>query len=175
MRVYTVHESKDPPSDREDRAEALRLVRDGFSWPAALFTPLWLLMRGFWLALVIYLVVAGALRVASYRLGLDEEIQFLIMLAFHLLIGFEADTIERWTLKRRGWEQIATVSGRDVVECERRFFDAWLPDQPLLRPETLSVSQITGSGDASMPLGGFHRDTGRVGGWRSAFPFGARR
>lgn len=174
MRVYTVHESRNPPSDREDRAEALRFVRDGFSWPAALFTPLWLLMRGFWLALIIYLVVATALGLAFWTLGIDEQIQFLIMLAFHVLIGFEADTIERWTLNRRGWEQIATVSGRDVVECERRFFDAWLPDQPMLRPETLSVSQITGSGDASAPLGGFRRDTGRVGGWRSAFPFGAR-
>lgn len=175
MRVYTVHESKDPPSDREDRAEALRFVRDGFSWPAALFTPLWLLMRGFWLALIIYLIVAVALGLALQMLGVDDEIQFLIMLGLHVLIGFEADTIERWTLKRRGWEQIATVSGRDVIECERRFFDAWLPDQPMLRPETLSVSQITGSGDASMPLAGFRRDTGRVGGWRSTFPFGARR
>ncbi len=175
MRVYTVHESKDPPSDREDRAEALRFVRDGFSWPAALFTPLWLLMRGFWLALIIYLIVATALGFVLQTLDVDEQIQFLIMLAIHILIGFEADTIERWTLKRRGWEQIGTVSGRDVVECERRFFDAWLPDQPMLRPETLSVSQITGSGDASMRLGGIHRDTGRVGGWRSSFPFGARR
>lgn len=172
MRVYTVHESRDPPSDRLDRAEALRFVRDGFSWPAALFTPLWLLMRGFWLALIVYLIVATALAGGGWLLGLDEQVQFLIMLALHVMIGFEADTIERWTLKRRGWEMIGTVSGRDTVECERRFFDAWLPDQPMLRPETLSVSQITGSGEASMSLGGVRRESG---GWRSAFPFGARR
>ena len=91
------------------------------------------------------------------------------------MTGDGADTIERWTLKRRGYEMIGTVSGRDVIECERRFFDSWLPDQPLLRPDTLSVSQITGSGDASISLGGVRRDSGRAGGWRSAFSFGARR
>jgi hypothetical protein len=175
LRVYTVHESKNPPSDRQDRAEDLRFVRDGFSWPAALFTPLWLLMRGFWLALIIYLIVATALALAGQMLGLDEEIQFLIMFGLHVLVGFEADTIERWTLRRHGWDMIGTVAGRDVVECERRFFDAWLPEQPMLRPETLSVSQITGSGDASISLGGVRRDSGRAGGWRSAFSFGARR
>ena len=136
---------------------------------------LWLLMRGFWLALIIYLIVATALALAGQMLGLDEEIQFLIMFGLHVLVGFEADTIERWTLRRHGWDMIGTVAGRDVVECERRFFDAWLPDQPMLRPETLSVSQITGSGDASISLGGVRRDSGRSGGWRSAFSFGARR
>jgi hypothetical protein len=175
LRVYTVHESKDPPSDRLDRAEALRFVRDGFSWGAAIFAPLWLLLRGFWLALIIYLVLAVGLVIGLQAFGVRDEIQTLIVLALHVLIGFEADTIERWTLKRRGWEMVGTVSGRDVVECERRFFDSWLPDQPLLRPETLSVSQITGSGEASMPLGGLRRDAGRVGGWRSAFPFSGGR
>jgi hypothetical protein len=166
LRVYTVHEAKDPPSDRLDRAEALRFVRDGFSWGAALFGPLWLLWRGFWLALIVYIVVAAVLAFAIEVLGIGEQARVLIYLAVHLLMGFEADTIERWTLGRKGWQMIATVSGRDVAECERRFFDAWLPDQPMLRPETLSVSQITGSGEASTPLGGIRRESS---GWRSAF------
>lgn len=168
MRVYTVHEAKDPPSDRLDRAEALRFVRDGFSWSAAIFGAFWMLVRGFWLALIIFLVIIAALAAGLHALGASEEVQSLVFLALHLIVGFEADTIERWTLARRGYETIGTVSGRDVVECERRFFDSWLPDQPMLRPETLSVSQIRGSGNAAIPLAGMPQ---RSGGWRSAFPF----
>jgi hypothetical protein len=172
LRVYTVHESANPTSDRLDRAEGLRFVRDGFTWSAAIFTPLWLLVRGFWLALAIYLIVTAAVAFGVTALGLGDQVHTLIMIGLHLLIGFEADTIERWTLKRRGWEMIGSVSGRDIAECERRFFDSWLPDHPMLRPETLSLSQITGSGTASTRLGGGTAQ--RSGGWRSPFPFGAR-
>ena len=172
MRVYTVHESANPPADRLDRAEALRFVRDGFTWSAALFGAIWLLWRGFWLALVLYILIVAALSVGGMALGISEQTGLLVLIGLHVLLGFEADTIERWTLKRRGWQMIGSVSGRDVGECERRFFDAWLHDQPMLRPETLSVSEITGSGVASARLGGSASQ--RSGGWRSGFPFGAR-
>ena len=52
----------------------------------------------------------------------------------NLLIGFEADALRRWALDRKGWQMLGSVSGRTVDECERRFFDGWLPSQPILRP-----------------------------------------
>ena len=48
MLTFTVHEPPDPPADRIDRAERLAFVRDGFSWSAALFTPVWLLAHRLW-------------------------------------------------------------------------------------------------------------------------------
>lgn len=176
MRVYTVHESANPPADRLDRAEGLRFVRDGFTWSAALFGGLWLLWRGFWLALILYILVVVAFAFGGKALGIGDEAALLVLIGLNLLLGFEADTIERWSLKRRGWQMIGSVSGRDIGECERRFFDAWLHEQPMLRPETLSVSEITGSGVASARLGGSgaQRSDKRSGGWRSGFPFGAR-
>ena len=53
-------------------------------------------------------------------------------LALNVLVGFEADTLRRWALERRGWHTLGTVSGKTATECERRFFDAWLPNQPIL-------------------------------------------
>jgi hypothetical protein len=58
----------------------------------------------------------------------------LAVLALNLLIGFEADTLRRWTLARRGWRTLGAVSGKTAAECERRFFDAWLPSQPIIAP-----------------------------------------
>jgi hypothetical protein len=50
----------------------------------------------------------------------------------------EADTLRRWSLERRGWRTLGTVSGKKTAECERRFFDAWLPAQPILAATTQS-------------------------------------
>jgi hypothetical protein len=58
MRTFTVHEAPDPPADRIDRAAGLAFVRDGFSWSAALFTPIWLLAYRLWWPLLGYLVAA---------------------------------------------------------------------------------------------------------------------
>lgn len=160
MRVYTVHEPADPPADRIDRAEALRFVREGFSWMAFLFAPLWMIVRGLWLALLVYIVGIVGLGLLARTLGLGDEIRTVLFLAMHVLIGFEADQIERWTLGRRGWTMIGSITGENALDCERRFLDAWLPDQPMLRPETLSASHFTGSGNAATGVRGGPRRSG---------------
>jgi hypothetical protein len=132
MRTYTIHERPDPAADRVDRAEALVFVKDGFSWAAALFAPLWLLVHRLWWPLLGYVVLSGAFQLPQLFLTLDQRWLGLAAFALHLLIGFEADTLRRWGLERRGWHAVGTVSGRTAVECERRFFDAWLPTQPIL-------------------------------------------
>jgi hypothetical protein len=43
-----------------------------------------------------------------------------------LLVGLEAGTLRRFTLNRRGWNTIGVVSGNDLEDAERRFFDAWV-------------------------------------------------
>jgi hypothetical protein len=42
-----------------------------------------------------------------------------------LLIGFEAASIRRWTLARRGWAMIGFVVGDDRDIAEHRFFLQW--------------------------------------------------
>jgi hypothetical protein len=130
--TYTVHEPSNPPADRMDRAERLVFVKDGFSWMAALFTPIWLIVHRLWWPLLGYAILTGVV----LRLGasLDSDWAGLASLALHLLIGLEADTLRRWQLDRRGWRTVGSVSGRTAAECERRFFETWLPTQPLIAP-----------------------------------------
>ncbi len=132
MRTYTVHEHPDPAADRIDRAEELVFVKDGFSWVAALFAPLWLLVHRLWWPLLGYVVVSGALQLVQLTAAVDPRWLALAAFALNVLIGFEADTLRRWALERRGWHTVGTVSGKTAAECERRFFDAWLPTQPIL-------------------------------------------
>ena len=78
------------------------------------------------------MVVGGAFQLVQLTLAFDQRWLGLAAFALHLLIGFEADTLRRWGLERRGWHTVGTVSGKTAAECERRFFDAWLPAQPIL-------------------------------------------
>ena len=65
MRTYTIHERPDPAADRVDRAEGLVFIKDGFSWAAALFAPLWLIVHRLWWPLLGYVVIGGGVRSSS--------------------------------------------------------------------------------------------------------------
>lgn len=134
VQAFTVHEPPNPPADRVDRAEQLAFVKDGFSFAALLFGPVWLLFNRMWAALLAYLLVAIALGTVLELLKVAPLWASLTGIALNLFVALEADSIRRWTLERRGWQFIGTVVGRSTAECERRFFEAWLPTQPILRP-----------------------------------------
>lgn len=145
MLTYTVHEPPNPPADRIDRAESLVFVKDGFSWTAALFAPIWLLLHRMWWPLLGYIVLTALFDLALWSTAVPSDWVLLATIGLHLLIGFEADTLRRWKLDRSGARTLGSVSGRNADECERRFFEEWLPGQPL-------IAQPSGSGAA--PLSG---------------------
>jgi Protein of unknown function (DUF2628) len=151
MLTFTVHEPPHPPADRIDRAASLVFVKDGFSWPAALFAPLWFLAHQLWLPLLGYIVASGALEVVSWAVWLDSRWITLAIIALHVLIGLEAGTLRRWTLERGGWRTLGAVSGRNATECERRFFDEWLPEQPVIAPAPGAPTPRGGSAQGPSP------------------------
>lgn len=143
--VFTVHEPPEPPADRLDRAEALEFVKDGFSWGAALFSPIYFIAKGQWLAFAAYMVAATVILGLLSASGVDPQWSSIAILALNAFVGFEASTLERMWLDFRGWREIGTVSGRNQPECERRFFEAWLEGEPVLsrvaRSEAMAVAQ----------------------------------
>src|SRR4051794_4469392 len=101
MAIYTVHE---PPLKRYDTAadpDRFVFVRDGFSWAAFLFGPLWMLRHRMWLALVVYVALMAGVNFGLRRLGLPPEMAFAVGLLIALLIGIEAGTLRRFKLARR--------------------------------------------------------------------------
>jgi hypothetical protein len=136
MLTFTVHEPPNPPADRVDRAESLVFIKDGFSWAAALFAPIWLMAHRLWWPLLGFIVLSGGFEVIKHFSGIDVRWTGLAVLALNLLVGFEADALRRWALERRGWRMLGTVTGSSAAECERRFFETWLPSQPIIAPLT---------------------------------------
>jgi hypothetical protein len=168
MITYTVHEPPNARADRLDRAETLVFVRDGFVWSAAALAPVWLLANRLWLVLIGYIALVLTIVLGTRAAGLGDTSAAVVgIAALHLLIGLEGSSLRRWTLQRRGWRLVGTVVGRTSLECERRFFDQWLPSQPLIR-----LGPLTGTTMAT-DLGALPIDEppGRDvrGGWLSRF------
>ncbi|MFL6796442.1 MAG: DUF2628 domain-containing protein [Xanthobacteraceae bacterium] len=126
MSIYTVHE---PPLKRAETApdpERFVLVRDGFAFWAFLLAPLWMLRHRLWLVLLGYVLLVAALQLGLRALGFSSVVMGVVGMLVGLLIGLEAATLRRFTLARRGWHNVAIVSGEDLEAAERRFFDSWV-------------------------------------------------
>jgi Protein of unknown function (DUF2628) len=149
MPTYTVHAA--PPRAGEERSDPQRFVfvRDGFHVWAFLLAPLWLLAYRLWLALAGYVVISALLGGLFYLLGAPDWLKFLASLLLALLIGFEAASLRRWTLTRRGWRMLGFVIGDDEEGAERRFFAEWTqraapPSAPPLRRGPPSGTDVIG-------------------------------
>jgi hypothetical protein len=140
MPVYTVHA---PNASRADlrATDRFTFVRDGFHVWAALLGPVWLIWHRLWLALIGWIVVILAIDVAMTRLGAGGAAIFLANLLIALLMGFEAASLERWTLSRGNWRQLDIVVGDDDEQAERRFFDRWTAKQRGLGNDQSSVDR----------------------------------
>lgn len=132
MKVYTVHEPANPASDRIDRAGQLVFVGDGFDWSAALFAPFRLAAGRLWTGLVIYAVAVCVVVALLSAIGASPGWVAVAVVALHVILGFEYNELRRSSLDAGGWANVGTVAGRTRAECERRFFDMWLPGQPMI-------------------------------------------
>jgi hypothetical protein len=128
MPVYTVHEP--PPRTAAARSDPERFVfvRDGFYVWAFLLAPLWMLWHRLWLVLLSYVAISLVVDAALVMLGASFTIVVVAGIVIAVLVGLEASTLFRFTLRRRGWKNVGIVSGDDQEDAERRFFDAWMRD-----------------------------------------------
>lgn len=126
MIIYTVHEPQRPAESIEARAEGVTFVREGFTIWGFLFGPLWLLFNRLWFEFIAALVLSGALGAVLAEFGSKGQAAAIVDLLLALIIGFEGNDILRWNLQRKGYAFLASVVGRTRLECERRFFDAWI-------------------------------------------------
>ncbi len=128
MAVYTVHQPPVRHADPLPDAERIVFVRDGFSFWAFLVGPVWMLWHRMWLVLLGYVVVVAAVDAALAVLGASRMTISVAGLFIAVLVGLEASTLRRFSLRRRGFHNVGIVSGADREDAERRFFGTWSTD-----------------------------------------------
>jgi hypothetical protein len=140
MPVYTVHV---PTGNNADirATDRFAFVRDGFHVWAAVLGVVWLAWHRLWLALIGWIVLMTAIDVGMVRLGIPGTAVFLVDALLALLLGFEAASVQRWTLSRRNWRQLDIVVADDEEAAERRFFDRWTAKQRALSNDQSAVDR----------------------------------
>ncbi len=100
MRIFTAHL-------REDRAPVL--LREGFSWLAAMFGPFWLAAHRAWIPVA--LALAG--EVALVLLA-PAAVVAPLLLGWHWLLGLFGHDLCRWALEVRGYTLAHVIAARDA-------------------------------------------------------------
>ena len=98
MNIYTAHL-------RHDSLPVL--VREGWSWGAAVFGPLWLLVKRAWIPAIVLLAATLAAAAAAPRLS------GVMAIGFAVLAGFLGQDAVRWSLARRGYTMLEIIAARD--------------------------------------------------------------
>ena len=120
MRLYSVYLRDHGRMPQDD----LVLVKEGFSWPACFFTFVWALWTRMWLPAIVMFSVIALAGYGVRALHLGEDIEGLASIILALAAGLVGNDIRRWWLDRKGYSEVAVVSGKNVEEAERRFLDA---------------------------------------------------
>ncbi|MEX2450854.1 MAG: DUF2628 domain-containing protein [Rhodospirillales bacterium] len=123
MRLYTIHILGFEHKARRDPDRNLVLVKEGFSWPAFLFSGLWALWNRMWLWGAVLIAANIAVGFGLKALGGDPTVHGLITFGVALIIGFIGNDLRRRSLSYKGYREFGVVAGGDMIEAERRFFD----------------------------------------------------
>jgi len=110
VRIYTAHL-------REGRPPVL--VREGFSWGAALFGPLWLALHRAWIGCALALAIGIVL--ATLGRGADARV---LWLGFAWLLGLFGRDLQRWSLARRRYALAHVLAARDADAAFARLLAA---------------------------------------------------
>ncbi len=119
MKIYSVHVSL-TAADGDGDAE---LVKEGFCWPAFLFTVLWAAWHRAWWVAAALLVVAIAIGLGAEAVGFGPSGKVAVNLGFLVLVGFHGGDFLRWSLGRRGYRDQGVVVGDDAENALHRYLD----------------------------------------------------
>jgi len=154
MAVYTVHiQSGDVTG-----AKAC-LIREGFSWPAAIFGPFWLAYHRLWGALIGFIVVAAGLTAIAQAMHLPGFAGGLLSELLAIYLGFEGAQLWRSVLSGQSWSSgnwamVDVVSGVNVEAAERAFYARWPGSNAVMRAGSGSDSAVGAPQTSGLPVSG---------------------
>jgi hypothetical protein len=94
------------------------LVREGFSWGALFFGPLWLAAHRAWVPAAVSLAAFVLIVVLT-----DGGLAAALLVAMIVLIGLSGHDLRRWSLDHRGYVLSQVVTARDELDATARLLE----------------------------------------------------
>ncbi len=94
------------------------LVREGFSWGALFFGPLWLAVHRVWIPAVVSLAAFVLIVLLT-----DDALATALVAALLVLLGLSGYDLHRWSLDHRGYLLSQVVAARDELEAMARLLE----------------------------------------------------
>tara|TARA_R110000787_G_scaffold36855_11_gene93836 strand:- start:597 stop:986 length:390 start_codon:yes stop_codon:yes gene_type:complete len=123
VKLYTVHLPAGAGSGLAPGVEPV-LVKEGFCWPAAIFSVFWALWHRLWMLALLLLLASAAIETGLAALGADEAFRVAASLGFALFVGGTANDWRRYWLAREGYRLCDIVGARNQDDAFRRWGDA---------------------------------------------------
>jgi hypothetical protein len=118
MATFIVH----VPPEGAAASEKVVFVREGFSYPAFLFGPFWLLWKRAWIPAALWALLLALLAWTGSLLKMPPDAIGVVAFALSAMLGFEGDRILAWSLRRSGFVEGDIVIGDNEAEAEEVFF-----------------------------------------------------
>jgi hypothetical protein len=116
MKLFTVH------FRMLGREAEMVLVKEGFCWPAFIFSALWALWNRLWLVAAGLVLVEVALDLILQALNAGSGLRIGVTVALALFVGVFANDLRRLSLgKWGGYREIGVAAGDRVEDAEYRF------------------------------------------------------
>ncbi len=118
MAIFTVHM-------RNNETQSAVFIKDGFSWGAFVFGPLWLLSKKLWLAFFGFAALSILINIAGIKFGLHPAALSVLSVLLGFFLGTEAADLQRLKMKRLKFDDAGVVQGQKLDDAECRFFDRY--------------------------------------------------
>lgn len=139
MPSFRIFEFPTANDDAQSDGGNLEAIRDGFSFKALYFTPLWLFAKRLWVAFFIYVAFLAALVLLA--ISIDPVSAALILALSGFLIALEAKSWEAAALTYRGWREQAIIVADTAEQAVLRYLQE--------RERTVSSPNLMGAAQTS--------------------------
>jgi uncharacterized protein DUF2628 len=120
MKVWTAHEKL---------FASPVLVREGFSFGALFFGPIWLAAHRAWIP-----AIAQILLTLLIILLTRAPASIILIVGLAMLAGFSGRDLVRWSIARRGYLETTVITGRNQYDAQARLLEA--------RPDLVERSMV---------------------------------